>query len=122
MSNESPTEFRTLFSQMVSRPDEDIDLARAALYVSGMEYPDLDVDHYLGILDFLAEGASRYLGTDTVDVEELSRLFDLVAWPRPHNLTQTLRNAARSKFRWLERIPGRSGHYAVTDLGRSTAL
>ena len=70
----------------------------------------------------IAEGASRYLGTDTVDVEELSKLFDLVAWPRPHNLTQTLRNAARSKFRWLERIPGRSGHYAVTDLGRSTAL
>ena len=62
MSNTSPTEFRTLFSEMVSRPDEDVDLARAALYVSGMEYPELDVDHYLGILDFLAEGASQYIG------------------------------------------------------------
>lgn len=69
-----------------------------------------------------AEGASRFLGTATVDADELGRLFDLVAWSRPHSFTQTLRNAARSKFRWLERIPGRSGHYTVTDLGRTTAL
>ncbi len=69
-----------------------------------------------------AEGASRFLGTTTVDANELGRLFDLVAWSRPHSFSQTLRNAARSKFRWLERIPGRSGHYAVTDLGRATAL
>ena len=69
-----------------------------------------------------AEGASRFLGTTTVDANELGRLFDLAAWSRPHSFTQTLRNAARRKFRWLERIPGRSGHYAVTDLGRATAL
>ncbi len=69
-----------------------------------------------------AEGASRFLDTTTVDADELGRLFDLVAWSRPHSFIQTLRNAARSKFRWLERIPGRSGQYAVTDLGRTTAL
>ena len=69
-----------------------------------------------------AEGASRYLGMDGVDAEELGRLFDLAAWPRPHNFVQTLRNAARSKFGWLERVPGRAGHYSVTDLGRATAL
>ena len=69
-----------------------------------------------------AEGGSRFLGAATVDADELGRLFDLVAWSRPHSFTQTLRNAARSKFRWLERIPGRSGHYTVTDLGRATAL
>lgn len=69
-----------------------------------------------------AEGASRYLGMDGVDAEELGRLFDLAAWPRAHNFVQTLRNAARSKFGWLERVPGRAGYYSVTDLGRATAL
>ena len=69
-----------------------------------------------------AEGAARYLDAQSVDSENLERLFDLAGWQRPHSLVQTLRNAARSKFRWLERVPGRSGHYTVTDLGRVTAL
>ena len=69
-----------------------------------------------------AEGANRYLSMDGVDAEALGRLFDTVGWPRAHNFVQTLRNAARSKFGWLERIPGRAGHYTVTDVGRSTAL
>ena len=69
-----------------------------------------------------AEGASRYLAMDGVNAESLGSLFDIVGWPRAHNFVQTLRNAARSKFGWLERIPGRAGHYSVTDLGRSTAL
>ncbi len=69
-----------------------------------------------------AEGASRYLNREGVDAESLGQLFDIVGWPRAHNFVQTLRNAARSKFGWLERIPGRAGHYAVTDLGRATAL
>ena len=70
----------------------------------------------------VAEGAARHLGLASVDAEELGRLFDLTGWPRAHNFTQTLRNAGRSKFRWLERIPGRSGFYRVTELGRATAL
>lgn len=69
-----------------------------------------------------AEGANRYLSIDGVDAEALGDLFDIVGWPRAHNFVQTLRNAARSKFGWLERIPGRAGHYTVTDVGRSTAL
>ena len=69
-----------------------------------------------------AEGASRYLAMDGVDAEGLGRLFDIAGWPRAHNFVQTLRNAARSKFGWLERIPGRAGYYTVTDLGRATAL
>ena len=59
MSESTPAEFRRLFSEMVGQPDEDIDLAKAALYISGEEYPDLDVAHYLDILDSLAEGASH---------------------------------------------------------------
>ena len=69
-----------------------------------------------------AEAADRYLGIASVDPDELSRLFRLAGWPLPHNFVQTLRNAARSKFRWLERIAGQSGHYRVTDSGRSIVL
>ncbi len=69
-----------------------------------------------------AEGASRHFGFDGVNAEELGWLFDLAGWRRPGNFTQTLRNSARSKFGWLERIPGRSGRYAATPLGLSKTL
>ena len=69
-----------------------------------------------------AEGASRILAMPSVDAEDLAGLFDLAGWRRAHNFTQTLRNAARDKFRWLERLPGRAGRYAVTDIGRSVTL
>ena len=67
-------------------------------------------------------GASRILGMPSVDAEDLAGLFDLAGWRRAHNFTQTLRNAARDKFRWLERVPGRAGRYAVTELGLSVTL
>ena len=69
-----------------------------------------------------AEGASRHFEIDGVNAEELGWLFDVAGWRRPGNFTQTLRNAARSKFGWLERIPGRSGRYAATALGLSKTL
>ena len=69
-----------------------------------------------------AEGALRFLDMDSVDSGDLARLFDMAGWRRPHNFTQTLRNAARDKFRWLERMPGRAGRYATTDLGRAVTL
>jgi len=69
-----------------------------------------------------AEGASRHFGVDGVNAEELGWLFDMAGWRKPGNFTQTLRNAARSKFGWLERIPGRSGRYATTPLGLSKTL
>lgn len=68
------------------------------------------------------EGASRFQSMDSVDAPDLERLFGLAGWRSPHSFIQTLRNAARSKFRWLERLPGRSGRYTVTDLGRATTL
>ena len=68
------------------------------------------------------EGAHRFFEVESVDAEELARLFDLAGWRHPHNFTQTLRNAARDKFRWLERMPGRAGRYAVTNHGRAVAI
>ena len=67
-----------------------------------------------------AEAANRFFGLTGVTADEMIELFDLVGWARPRDLTQTIRNAARSKFGWLERIPGRAGSYAATELGRST--
>ena len=69
-----------------------------------------------------AEGASRFFRADGVTSDELGELFDLAGWRRANSFTQTLRNAARAKFGWLERIPGRSGRYAATDLGRSVTM
>ena len=68
------------------------------------------------------EAAYRYLNEQMVDCDRLGYLFDLVGWQRPHSFIQTLRNAARSKFRWMERVPGRSGQYMVTDIGRDISL
>ena len=69
-----------------------------------------------------AEGADRFLGMESVDSPALASLFELAGWRLPHNFTQTLRNAARGKFQWLERIPGRAGRYSVTPVGRSITL
>lgn len=69
-----------------------------------------------------AEAADRHLGVLSVDPDELERLFTLAGWSIPHSFVQTLRNAARTKFRWLERIPGKPGHYRVTDTGRRIVL
>lgn len=69
-----------------------------------------------------AEAADRHLAVKSVDPDELSRLFTLAGWPIPHSFVQTLRNAARSKFRWMERIAGQLGHYRVTNAGRKIVL
>ncbi len=64
-----------------------------------------------------AWAANHFLGTSSISDNELSNLFHLVGWRKPESFIQTLRNAARSKFRWMERIPGRSGYYCATDAG-----
>jgi hypothetical protein len=67
-------------------------------------------------------GASRSLGLLSVDTTDLGQLFDMVGWRHPHSFVQTMRNAARDKFRWLERIPGRTGRYAASELGVEVTL
>ena len=69
-----------------------------------------------------AEAAKRFLGMPSVDAADLAGLFELAGWRTPHNFTQTLRNAARDKYRWLERVPGRAGRYTATDLGRTVTI
>ena len=69
-----------------------------------------------------AEGARRYLAMNRVSSRELESLFNTVGWPNPANFLHTLRNAGRSTFRWLQRVPGNSGYYTVTVRGRRQIL
>ena len=68
------------------------------------------------------EGARRHLNMSSVSESELVDLFNLVGWQQPGSFLQALRNAARTKFRWLERIPGRPGYYTITQLGRDRVI
>jgi regulator of sirC expression with transglutaminase-like and TPR domain len=53
----SVQEARRLFTEIAALPDEEIDLAEAALVIAQEEYPDLDRSHYHGLLDRLASRA-----------------------------------------------------------------
>lgn len=70
----------------------------------------------------VAEGAHRFLEEERISERELGHLFGLVGWRLPESFVQTLRNAARSKFRWLERVPGTKGYYTITDAGRDNVI
>lgn len=52
------------FRQMVSGPDEEINLAEAALLIASEEYPDLDIAAYLARLDEMAATLKRRLRAD----------------------------------------------------------
>ena len=43
------------FEQEINQPDEQISLAKAALYFAGIEYPTLDPNEYLNALDTMAQ-------------------------------------------------------------------
>ena len=69
-----------------------------------------------------AEGAKRHLGLNKISPKELNRLFGFVNWQPPTNLVQTLRNAGRKSFGWIERVPGRRGYYIVTPKGIQSVI
>ncbi len=52
---------RDLFFAEIDRPDTQIDLAKSALYIAQIEYPDLDIDRYLKTLDKMAQEVSLKL-------------------------------------------------------------
>ncbi|MCH9017400.1 MAG: transglutaminase family protein [Chloroflexi bacterium] len=59
MNTQGSADFRTLFSQIVQQPEEDIPLDRAALYLAGEEYPEIDVTAGLAQLDAFAAQVSQ---------------------------------------------------------------
>ena len=56
--------------------DASVDLARAALLIAAMEYPDLDIDHELGLLDSLAAGAVHRLGNNRETIFAINTLSE----------------------------------------------
>jgi regulator of sirC expression with transglutaminase-like and TPR domain len=52
------------FRQAVDRPQEEIDLGRAALTIALTDYPNLDVLHYLTRIDRLAVEVTNHLDSD----------------------------------------------------------
>ena len=44
-----------LFAHVAARPDDELDLAPAALLIAEAEYPGLDVAHYVSMLDAMAD-------------------------------------------------------------------
>jgi regulator of sirC expression with transglutaminase-like and TPR domain len=61
--------FRDLFAWQIGRPEEDLDLDRAALFMAGEEYPDLDVEACLDELDRHAEVVRALAGPSATPVE-----------------------------------------------------
>ncbi|XXT19004.1 transglutaminase-like domain-containing protein [Sorangium sp. So ce429] len=49
----------TLFAHIAARPEDELDLAEAALLIDDAAYPGLDIPHYLGVLDRLGGEARR---------------------------------------------------------------
>lgn len=50
---------RQYFYQEITQPEEQIDLAKAALYIAQEQYPDLDPGEYLNALDTMADEVQR---------------------------------------------------------------
>jgi regulator of sirC expression with transglutaminase-like and TPR domain len=71
-------DFQQLFAQQARREDSEIELDLAALYLAGEEYPNLDLAHYLNLLDRIAtevdEAAAKVEG-ETSLVDSLNRYF-----------------------------------------------
>ena len=65
--------------------------------------------------------AELYLDAEGVSATELAGIFDATGWPQPTDFVQAIRNAAREKFGWLERV-GNPGYYKVTTTGRAAVL
>ena len=69
-------EARERFVDVVTAADHEIDLARAALLIAASEFPELDVEGQLGLLDSLAAGASRRISGDRDALSSVNRLSE----------------------------------------------
>ena len=84
------------FDRLVGAPDEDIDLARAALLIAATEYPALNVERELFRLDGIAEGIAPRMEDDTplYQLNMLSEyLFDELKFAGNHTNYHDPRNS-----------------------------
>lgn len=76
MSRLSSQTVRLRFAEAVSRQDEQINLAEAALLIAAEEYPRLDVDLYLEKLDRLADLAREQSARQTNTLDLIGAISD----------------------------------------------
>ena len=84
------------FDGIVRAPDEEIDLARAALLIAATEYPELSVERELFRLDAIAEGVAPRMDDDTplYQLNTLSEyLFDELKFAGNHTNYHDPRNS-----------------------------
>ena len=84
------------FDHTVGAPDEEIDLARAALLIAATEYPELSVERELFRLDAIAEGIAPRMEDDTplYQLNTLSEyLFDELKFAGNHTNYHDPRNS-----------------------------
>ena len=84
------------FDRLVGAPDEEIDLARAALLIAATEYPALNVERELFRLDGIAEGIAPRMEDDTplYQLNMLSEyLFDELKFAGNHTNYHDPRNS-----------------------------
>ncbi len=84
------------FDRMVGVPDEEIDLARAALLIAATEYPGLSIERELFRIDQIAEGIAARLDDDTplYQLNTLSEyLFDELKFAGNHTNYHDPRNS-----------------------------
>jgi len=62
------------FTQIVERPEDEINVAEAALVIAADEYPDLDVARYLARLDTMAEQARPRFSSEMSAREQITAL------------------------------------------------
>ena len=75
-SNEEMGNGQRAFSALARLPDDEIDLARTAMLIAVAEYPLLDVDGELAVLDSLASAASRRVGAEREPLHALNTLSE----------------------------------------------
>ena len=62
------------FSRLMSEPEEDIDLAEAALLIAAQEYPGLNENYYLEQLDALADEVRPLIAIETDPLKNIEHL------------------------------------------------
>lgn len=74
----TPDEWLVEFENAVAVPDEQIDLARAALIIAADEYPAIDIAHYLGVLDGMAEQLRARIDFGAPAIQQVTLLNDFL--------------------------------------------
>ncbi len=89
---------RKEFAREVERPEEELNLARAALLVAKEEYPQLPVDRYLVRLDVLAEDVRDRLGSEAAPPVVLTEALRVLFAVRKFNGNRSDYHDPRNSF------------------------